>query len=170
VVSLGQPQDERAPDKPTHYLSEHDSRVLKETRARETSPFFKNVLPKAQREGKDERAASKQAAAAPSAVRSGENGGTQARDGRVVAAVPKQSRQDRVHIKESPDGTVANRDARDALPGEGNKFQLGQPGTAEESDSGSPGIPGLAPGAPSKRGPLTLTLDRDRKSTRLNSS
>jgi len=160
VVSLGQPQDERAPDKPTHYLSEHDSRVLKETRARETSPFFKNVLPKAQREGKDERAASKQAAAAPSAVRSGENGGTQARDGRVVAEAPKQARRDRVQVQEAPDGTVANRDARDAVPGEGQKFQLGQPGTADQSDSGSAGIPGLAPGAPSKRGPLTLTLDR----------
>ena len=152
VVSLGQPQDERPPDKPTHYLSEHDSRVLKETRARETSPFFKNALPKAQREG--------QAAAAPSAVRSGENGGTQARDGRIVAAVPKQTRQDRVQIQEAPDGTVANRGAHDAVPGEGEKFQLAQPGTAEQSDSGSPGIPGLAPGAPSKRGPLTLTLDR----------
>jgi len=160
VVSLGQPTDERPPDKPTHYLSEHDSRVLKETRARETSPFFKNALPKAQREGKDERAASKQAAAAPSAVRSGENGGSQARDGRVVAEAPKQARRDRMHLQEAPDGTVPNRDARDALPGEGQKFQLAQPGTAEQSDSGSPGIPGLAPGAPSKRGPLTLTLDR----------
>jgi len=160
VVSLGQPQDERPPDKPTHYLSEHDSRVLKETRARETSPFFKNVLPKAQREGKDERAASKQAAAAPSAVRSGDNGGTQARDGRIIAAVPKQTRQDRLQIPEAPNGTVANREAHDALPGQGEKFQLGQQGSAEESDSGSPGIPGLAPGAPSKRGPLTLTLDR----------
>jgi TonB family protein len=160
IVSLGKPQDERPPDKPTHYLSEHDSRVLKETRARETSPFFKNVLPKAQREGKDERAASKQAAAAPSAVRSGENGGTQARDGRIVAEVPKQTRQNRVQIQQAPNGTVANRDSRDAVPGEGSKFQLAQPGTADQSDSGSPGIPGLAPGAPSKRGPLTLTLDR----------
>jgi TonB family protein len=160
VVSLGQPKDERPPDKPTHYLSEHDSRVLKETRARETSPFFKNALPKAQREGKDERAAPKQAAAAPSAVRRGENGGTQARDGRVIASVPKQTRQDRVALPEAPNGTVANREARDALPGEGRKFQLGQEGNADQSDSGSPGIPGLAPGAPSRRGPLTLTLDR----------
>src|SRR5256885_2087549 len=160
VVSLGQPQDERPPDKPTHYLSEHDSHVLKETRARETSPFFKNVLPKAQREGKDERAASKQAAAAPSAVRSGDNGGTQARDGRVIAAVPKQTRQDRVRIPEAPDGTVANREARDAVPGEGQKFQLGREGTAEQSDSRSPSTPGLAPGAPSRPGALTLTRDR----------
>jgi len=160
VVSLEQPKDERPPDKPTHYLSEHDSRVLKETRARETSSAYKNVLSKPQREGKDERAASKQAAAAPSAVRRGENGGTEARDGRVIASLPKQSRQDRVELPNAANGTVANRGARDAVPGEGRKLQLGQEGTAEQSDSGSPGIPGLAPGAPSKRGPLTLTLDR----------
>jgi TonB family protein len=160
VVSLGQPKDERPPDKPTHYLSEHDSRVLKETRARETSPFFKNQLSKVQREGKDERQASKQAAAAPSAVRSGENGGTQARDARVAAQMPKQTRQDRVHTQEGPNATVQNREAHDAVPGEGRKLALAQPGTSEQADSGSPGIPGLAPGAPAKRGPLTLTLDR----------
>jgi TonB family protein len=161
VVSLGQPKDERPPDKPTHYLSEHDSRVLKETRARETSPFFKNQLSKVQREGKDARQASKNAAAAPSAVRSGENGGTQARDARVAPQTPKQTRQDRVQIQEGANPTVQNRDAHDAVDGEGRKLALAQPGHTEEADSGSPGIPGLAPGAPgTKRGPLTLTLDR----------
>jgi len=161
VVSLGQPKDERPPDKPTHYLSEHDSRVLKETRARETSAFYKNALSKAQREGKDERAAPKQAPAAPSAVRSGENGGTLARDGRAAQEVPRQTRQDRLKLPETPTGTVESRDAHDAVPGEGRRVAVARPGTAEQSDSGSAGIPGLAPGAPSsKRGPLTLTLDR----------
>src|SRR5256885_11276320 len=133
VVSLGQPQDERPPDKPTHYLSEHDSRVLKETRARETSPFFKNVLPKAQREGKDERAASKQAAAAPSAVRSGENGGTQARDGRVIASAPKPTREGRGQIPGAPGGTGADRGARQARPPEGREFQVWREGTAGQT-------------------------------------
>src|SRR6185436_13685807 len=45
VVDLG-PTNELAPEKPTKYLSEHDSRVLKETRARETSAFNKNALSK----------------------------------------------------------------------------------------------------------------------------
>ena len=94
VVSLGQPQDERPPDKPTHYLSEHDSRVLKESRAKETSAFYKNTLSKVQKEGKDARQAPKKAAAAPSSVRTGENGGSLARDGQVKGEMPKQARQD----------------------------------------------------------------------------
>src|SRR4030081_1017877 len=56
VVALGEPKDERPPDQPTKYLSEHDSRVLKETRAKETSAFFKNALSKIRKEGKNERA------------------------------------------------------------------------------------------------------------------
>src|SRR5712692_8780570 len=64
VVALGEPKDERPPDKPTKYLSEHDSRVLKETRAKETSAFFKNALSKVQREGKNEAANPKKEAAA----------------------------------------------------------------------------------------------------------
>src|SRR3954463_6641812 len=158
VVSLGQPQDERPPDKPTHYLSEHDSRVLKETRAKETSAFYKNALSKAQKEGKDARQAPKKAAAAPSSVRTGENGGTLARDGQVKGEMPKQTRQDSLKIQEAPDGTVANREAHDAIPGQGRNLAMAKPGDAEHSDSGSPGIPGLAPGQPGKRGPLTLTL------------
>src|SRR5258706_10139876 len=57
------------------YLSEHDSGVLKETRARETSPFHKNALSKVQREGKDDAARPKKEAAAPSSVQTGQNGG-----------------------------------------------------------------------------------------------
>jgi TonB family protein len=162
VVSLGPPQDERPPDKPTHYLSEHDSRVLKETRARKTSAMYKNALSKEQREGKNERAAPKSAPAAPSAVRPGENGGTAAQDAKVAAEMAKKSRQDSVDLQKAPDGTVADRQARDATPGVGGgqKLAFAQPGTAEKADSGSLGIPGLAPGSPGKRGPLTLTLDR----------
>ena len=51
VVDLG-PTNDQAPDAPTKYLSEHDSRVLKESRARETSAFFKNPLSKTQKEGR----------------------------------------------------------------------------------------------------------------------
>src|SRR5215813_10267467 len=39
VVSLG-PTNNKAPDKPTKFLSEKDSSVEKETRARETSAFY----------------------------------------------------------------------------------------------------------------------------------
>ena len=163
VVSLGQPQDERPPDKPTKYLSEHDSRVLKETRAKETSAFYKNALSKAQREGKNEAPKPKQEAAAPSAVQSGQNGGVQPQ--RPIAAkreLPKRERVEPLHLEKSPDGTVQNRDANDAVPGEGRMLALADPNRppSTASPEGPLGIPGLQPGAPGKRAPLTLTLDR----------
>src|SRR5207248_7111489 len=91
VVALGEPKDERPPDKPTKYLSEHDSRVLKETRAKETSAFFKNALSKVQREGKNDAARPKKEAAAPSAVQMGQNGGVKPQPDRIAKAeAPKQ--------------------------------------------------------------------------------
>src|SRR5205085_5979095 len=54
VVSLG-PTNEQTPDKPTKYLSEKDSRVEKETRARETSAFYKNALSRLQKEGRNDK-------------------------------------------------------------------------------------------------------------------
>jgi TonB family protein len=164
VVSLGSPKDERPPDKPTKYLSEHDSRVLKETRARETSPFFKNPLSKPQNEGKEQAAAPKVEAAAPNpAPTPGDNGGGQAQKNQAVAknTLPKRERTDPLHLERSPDGTVKNRDSDDAVPGSGRLLAMAQPGaTSNQPQPGGEGIPGLRPGAPGKRGPLTLTLDR----------
>jgi len=163
VVSLGQPQDERPPDKPTKYLSEHDSRVLKETRARETSPFFKNALSKVQREGKNDAQKPKQQAAAPSAVQSGQNGGFQPRSEQTAKReLPKRERVEPLHLEKAPDGTVQDREGADAVPGEGRKLALADPTRpdAASPQQGPLGIPGLQPGAPGKRAPLTLTLDR----------
>ncbi|HYR19525.1 MAG TPA: hypothetical protein VEQ15_08535, partial [Myxococcales bacterium] len=92
VVAQGEPKDERPPDQPTKYLSEHDSRVLKETQAKEKSAFFKNALSKVQREGKNEVGKPKKEAAAPSAVQTGQNGGVKPQPDRSVAKaeMPKQ--------------------------------------------------------------------------------
>jgi TonB family protein len=163
VVSTGQPQDERPPDKPTKYLSERDSRVLKETRARETSPFFKNALSKAQREGKNEEQKPKQQAAAPSAVQSGQNGGVRPqRGGLAKAELPKRERVDGLHLQKAPDGRVPDRDAREGVDGAGEKLAMIDPNRQQQGQPqhGPEGIPGLQRGAPGKRGPLTLTLDR----------
>jgi TonB family protein len=164
VVSLGQPQDERPPDKPTKYLSEKDSRVLKETRARETSPFYKNALSKVQREGKDEAAKSKTPPAAPSAVQSGQNGGVRPQPDRQVAKAqtPKQDKVQGLHVEKAPDGTIKDRDGRDSLSGSGRALAMLEPGAQQRSpgQQAPEGIPGLAPGSPGTRGPLTLTLDR----------
>jgi len=108
VVALGEPKDERPPDQPTKYLSEHDSRVLKETVAKERSAFFKNALSKVQREGKNEVAKPKKEAAAPSAVQMGQNGGVKPQPDRSVAKaeMPKQDRVQGLHLQRAPDGSV----------------------------------------------------------------
>ena len=163
VVSLGEPQDQRPPDKPTRYLSEKDSRVLKETRAKETSPFFKNALSKVQREGKNEAAKPKAAAAAPSAVQSGQNGGVKPQPDRSVAKAetPKQDRVQGLQLEKAPDGTVNDRAGRESLSGNGRALAMLEPGAQRSPGQQAPeGIPGLAPGSPGTRGPLTLTLDR----------
>ena len=164
VVSLGEPKDERPPDKPTKYLSEHDSRVLKETRAKETSAFFKNALSKVQREGKDDAKKPQTEAAAPSAVQRGQNGGVQPQSDRKVAKTetPKQDSVQGLHLERAPDGTVPDREGKESLGGTGRALAMADPGARQQQPApqGPEGVPGLTPGAPGKRGPLTLTLDR----------
>jgi TonB family protein len=167
IVSLGQPKDERPPTEPTRYLSEHDSRVLKETRARETSAFFKNALSKVQKEGAQQKV--EQAKAAPKPVEMpegltqapGEKGGGKVAKAQA-AEVPRRDRQDRVSLKLDEFGTVKNRTAADALAGQGRKLALAQPaqpGTASTEGNG-PGAAGNLPGAPGGKAPaLKLTLD-----------
>ena len=163
VVALGEPKDERPPDQPTKYLSEHDSRVLKETRAKETSPFHKNALSKVQREGKDDAARPKKEAAAPSAVQTGQNGGARPQPERSVAKpeAPKQDRVQGLHLEKAPDGRISDRSGREALSGNGRALAMLDPNQQRSpAPQGPEGTPGLLPGSPGKRGPLTLTLDR----------
>jgi len=163
VVALGEPKDERPPDKPTKYLSEHDSRVVKETRAKETSPFFKNALSKVQREGKNDAARPKQEAAAPSSVQTGQNGGAKPPPDRSIAKAeaPKRDQVQGLHLQKAPDGSVSDRSGREALDGNGRAIAMADPSRQRSpSQQGPEGTPGLLPGSPGKRGPLTLTLDR----------
>src|SRR3989440_5656349 len=162
VVSLGQPQDERPPESPTKYLSEHDSRVVKETRAKETSPFFKNALSKVQKEGKNDAARPKQEAAAPSSVQTGQNGGAKPPPDRSIAKAeaPKRDQVQGLHLQKAPDGSVSDRSGREALDGNGRAIAMADPSRQRSpSQQGPEGTPGLLPGSPGKRGPLTLTLD-----------
>ena len=167
VVDIGQPADERAPTQPTKYLSEKDSRVLKETRARETSAFFKNALSKAQKEGKNE----KREAPAPPAPQEpppglpepGKQGGA-AKPAMAAqpAQLPSRERQDRVELARAADGTVRNRNSSEAVKGGGQRIAMARPENgAQQGPVPSPGA-GDNPlsGAPGGKGkPLNLTLD-----------
>src|SRR5207237_6303365 len=118
---------------------------------------------KVQREGKNEAQKPKQRAAAPSAVQSGQNGGFQPRSEQTAKReLPKRERVEPLHLEKARDGTVQDREGADAVPGEGRKLALADPTRpdAASPQQGPLGIPGLQPGAPGKRAPLTLTLDR----------
>src|SRR5438105_8403623 len=161
VVALGPPQDERAPIKPTRYLSEHDSRVLKETRARETSAFFKNALSKVQKEGRKDKA---QSGAPAFSEKPGDNGkadgGSEEKKARQAAELPSKQRRDALRITEAPDGTLRSREASEAYKGTGRKVAIADPGAQGKQSAVGPGDPGAAAGSPGEMKPLKLTLDQ----------
>jgi len=158
IVSLG-PTNDLAPDKPTKYLSEHDSRVLKETRAKETSAFFKNALSKVQKEGRAEKAPSGAPAMTEQPGEHGAGGGQEMKKARTEAELPSRQRRDAIKVAESPDGTLRARDAAEAMHGTGRKVAIADPGSPGQVSSVGPGVPGAAPGAPGQMKPLNLQLD-----------
>ena len=160
VVDLG-PTNELAPEKPTKYLSEHDSRVFKETRARETSAFFKNALSKTQKEGRQDKAAS----GAPAvSERPGDNGksggGVEQKRAKQMAELPSKDRRDPLRVKEAAGGTLRAREESDAYKGTGRKVAIADPGAQGKQSAVGPGSPGAAPGSPGEMKPLKLTLDQ----------
>ena len=159
VVSLG-PTNDLAPDKPTKYLSEHDSRVLKETRARETSAFFKNALSKVQKEGRNEKTAPGAPAVAEKPGDRGNGGGQEQKRARTEAQLPSKPRRDALRVAEAPDGTLRARDATAAIKGTGTRVAIADPGSSGQAQSVGPGAPGAGPGTPGQMKPLNLTLDQ----------
>ncbi|HZX95961.1 MAG TPA: energy transducer TonB [Myxococcales bacterium] len=160
VVSLG-PTNDQAPDKATKYLSEHDSKVEKETRARETSAFFKNALSKLQKEGRQDKA---QEGAPAMSEKPGDNGklggGQEQKRPKQAAELPAKERRDSLHLEQAPDGSIGNRERSEAVRGTGNRIAMADPGNEGKSSSVGPGSPGAAPGTPGLPKPLKLTLDQ----------
>lgn len=158
VVSLG-PTNEQAPDKPTKYLSEHDSRVLKEMRARETSAFYKNALSKVQKEGRNEKQAQGAPAVSARPGDGGSGGGREQKRAKSENELPAKERRDALRVAEAPDGTLRSRDATDAMRGSGKKVAIADPGASSQPSAAGPGAPGASPGAPGAQRPLNLKLD-----------
>lgn len=160
VVDLG-PTNDLAPDKPTKYLSEHDSKVLKETRARETSAFFKNALSKIQKEGRNEKAPSGAPVFSEKPGDNGsESGGQEQKRAKRAAELPSKARRDPLRVAEAPDGTLRERAGTEAYRGTGKKIALADPGADGKASNVGPGASGAAPGAPGEMKPLKLTLDQ----------
>jgi TonB family protein len=160
VVSLG-PTNNQAPDKATRYLSEHDSKVEKETRARETSAFYKNALSKVQKEGRNEKTEQGAPAVSERPGDDGKNGGgREQKRQKQVAELPSKDRRDPLRLEQAPDGTVRNREGSEAFKGNGRRVAIADPGSQGKTSSVGPGSPGAAPGLPGEQRPLKLTLDQ----------
>jgi len=157
VVALG--QEEEAPSKPTKYLSEHDTRAEKETRARETSAFFKNALSKIQKEGKDAKAKQTGTSAAATPGENGQGGGAEEKRTKQVAELPERQRRDSLHLQKEQGGSIENRSASDAMHGGGKQVASAEPGNDAKPENVGPGESGLTPGRQGVKGPLTLTLN-----------
>jgi TonB family protein len=160
VVDLG-PTNNLAPETPTKYLSEHDSRVAKETRARETSAFFKNALSKTQKEGRQDKAESGAPAVSEKPGDDGKAGGGQEQKrAKQLAELPSKERRDPLRVKEAANGTLRARQESDAYKGTGRKVAIADPGADGKQSALGPGALGAAPGAPGQMRPLKLTLDQ----------
>jgi TonB family protein len=160
IVSLGTPEDQRPPEKDTKYLAEHDSRVEKETRAKETSAFFKNALSKVQKEGRKDSAAAGAPAMSEHPGAEGQGGGQEERRKKQVAELPSKAQRDQLHVRETADGTLRNRESTESVNGNGKRIALADPGREGRESSVGAGAPGAAPGTPGEQKPLKLTLDQ----------
>jgi TonB family protein len=160
VVDLG-PTNDQTPDQPTKYLSEHDSKVLKETRARETSAFFKNALSKTQKEGRQDKQASGAPAVSEKPGDNGKSGGGQEqKKAKQAAELPSKQRRDALKVAEAPDGTLRERESSEAYRGTGRRVAIADPGAQGKQSAVGPGAPGAAPGMPGEMKALKLTLDQ----------
>jgi len=160
LVSLGTPEDQRAPEKPTKYLSEHDSRVEKETRARETSAFFKNALSKVQKEGRKDSSASGAPAMSEHPGDEGQGGGQEERRKKQAMELPSKDRASELCLREAENGTLKNRQSSEAVKGTGKRVAMADPGREGRESSVGAGNPGAAPGTPGQLKALKLTLDQ----------
>ena len=160
LVSLPTPEDGRAPLVQTKYLAEHDSRVEKETHAKDQSAFNKNALNKTVKEGRKDSAGQGAPAISEKPGEDGKGGGPQEMRKKQAMELPSKERQADLHAREAEKGTLRNSTASEGVKGNGKKLAMAQPGRDAQSSSQGNGDPSAAPGLPGQLKPLKLTLDQ----------
>jgi TonB family protein len=160
LVSLPKPEDGRAPLVPTKYLAEYDSRVEKETHAKDQSAFNKNALNKTVKEGRKDSAGQGAPALSERPGEDGKGGGPQEMRKKQAMELPSKERQADLHAREAEKGTLRNSNASEGVKGTGRKLAMAQPGRDAQTSSQGNGDPSAAPGLPGQLKPLKLTLDQ----------
>jgi TonB family protein len=160
LVSLPKPEDGRAPLKDTKYLAEFDSRVEKETRAKDASAFNKNALNTTVKEGRKDSAGEGAPALSEKPGEAGEGGGKTELRKKQAMELPSKDRTAALHAKEAANGTLRNRESSDEVKGKGRKLAMAQPGRDAQSSNVGEGPSGAKPGLPGELAPLKLKLDQ----------
>jgi TonB family protein len=158
VVAVEQGNDQKAPD--AKYLAEHDNKVQKETKARETTPFYRNAKP--QRTAPEAQPIPGQdSAEQPQLAGNGGQGNDNAPmsqgESKSAFEIPDVRRKQEIALKTDPDSlgpgmSVPNRTGSDEVQGNSKRLRI-QPGTGPSETEGSAGrlgLPGLATLMPSQ--------------------
>ncbi len=152
VVDLPPSPDDRAPDH-AKYLSEHNTRVEKETRSRYQSQHYKNAMnePTTTQRGNVQGPIPPQHA---QALEVGpEKAGKDKKAGQGAAAafeVPSAQQRDKVALRLDPNGSpIANHPASEKVEGNSDRLKLSMAQPTE-----TPSQPGAAP----KQGPAAIEL------------
>ena len=159
VVDVQPGNNQKAPD--AKYLAEHDNQVKQESRARETSPAYRNAMPN--RTSSTPEAGHGKDAAAQKQETGNRGAGQddrpvrQAGDKQRVMEVPDVKARQQVAMRDianpGPGAKVSNRSESAAIRGNAERLRLQQgreSGEAEEASQGRAGTPGdinLSPSA-----------------------
>ncbi|MBL9037706.1 MAG: energy transducer TonB [Archangium sp.] len=136
------------------YASETNNAVKKETRAKETTAFYKNAMPQRTAPKPVDGAGADAAEASQVAGNDGRGADDQpmkekASQQRLTMEVPDVKARSEVALKSTNDTgpgiAVGNREESEAVAGNSNRFKLqpGTPGQGEETSLGRRGAPGI---------------------------
>lgn len=133
------PGNDQKPDDDAKFLAESNNRVEKETRSRETSPFYKNAMPRPSTTVKPSETPTGSDAVEEKVIAGNDGKGdedTPAKDGRkkAVVEIPTIEKRDRLSLKmDGVGGQYANREESDGIQGNSDRLRI-QAGDGEDGE------------------------------------
>jgi TonB family protein len=155
VVDVAPGNNQEAPD--AKFLAEHNNKVQHETRAKDTTPFYRNAMPRTTTSTPTQGSgtAPKQQVAGNNGVGEDDRPLRQGGEQKRAMEIPTQKSQQQVAMRETqqqgPGAHVTNRTETEAIQGNSNRLKLapGKEGGPDEATSngrkGAPGVVNLSP-------------------------
>ncbi|PTL78333.1 energy transducer TonB [Vitiosangium sp. GDMCC 1.1324] len=157
VVDVAPGNQKEAPD--AKYLAEHDNKVDKETRAKETTPFYRKAMPQTTgRKSRDGSGSSEEEAGhiAGNNGRGADDRPLQEGGKKPAFELPDARHKQEIALKQDPNASgpgmeVANRNESDEVIGNAKRLRIQSgSGSGEEGSEGRLGSPGMAKLMPSQ--------------------